>query len=118
MLFFTNNVVLCVMEILNFELQAVASYGYEVSRSHIDAHAADFPTASRFCQASFPYKDKFFWYDSFAHPHIPALASTHPHHKHIHPDIKHNRIPAPNISFTRPNLPVLIEEIERLLLRN
>jgi hypothetical protein len=30
-------------------------------------------------------------------------------------DIKHHRIPAPELSFTRPNLPVLIEEIERLL---
>lgn len=44
------------------------------------------------------------------------LASTHPHHKHIPPDIKHNRIPAPGLSFTRPNLPFLIEEIERDLL--
>jgi hypothetical protein len=51
-------------------------------------------------------------YDSFPHPHIPELASTHPHHKHIHPDIKHNRVPAPELSFTRPNLPFLIAEIE------
>lgn len=40
-----------------------------------------------------------------------SLASTHPHHKHIPPDIKHHRIPAPNLSFTIPNLPFLIEEI-------
>ena len=33
----------------------------------------------------------------------------------IRPDIKHNRIPAPEMSFTRPNLPVLIQEIESLL---
>jgi hypothetical protein len=38
---------------------------------------------------------------------------THPHHKHIPPNIKHHRIPAPDVSFTRPNLPFLIEEIER-----
>jgi len=31
-------------------------------------------------------------------------------------DIKHHRIPAPNLSFERPNLPFLIEEIERKLL--
>jgi len=31
------------------------------------------------------------------------------------PSIKHHRIPAPELSFTRPNLPVLIEEVERLL---
>ncbi|MEN8215749.1 MAG: hypothetical protein ABFS56_05115 [Pseudomonadota bacterium] len=36
-----------------------------------------------------------------------VLASTHPHHKHIPPDIKHNRIPAPILSFTHPNLPEL-----------
>lgn len=30
--------------------------------------------------------------------------------------IKHNRITAPGISFDQPNLPVLIEEIERDLL--
>jgi len=44
------------------------------------------------------------------------LASTHPHHKHIPPDIKHNRIPAPELSFTQPNLPFLMQEIiDRLL---
>ncbi|MCK4763951.1 MAG: hypothetical protein KAW12_17245 [Candidatus Aminicenantes bacterium] len=45
----------------------------------------------------------------------PTLAGTHPHHKHIPPDIKHHRIPAPNMSFDRSNLPVLIKEIEELL---
>lgn len=33
-----------------------------------------------------------------------------------HPDIKHHRIPAFNLSFTRPNLPFLIEEIEQEIL--
>lgn len=46
-----------------------------------------------------------------------ALASTHPHHKHIPPDIKHNRIPAPSLGFTQPNLPFLIQEIEQTLLQ-
>ena len=32
---------------------------------------------------------------------------------HVPPDIKHHRIPAPDLSFTRPNLPFLIEEIVR-----
>jgi hypothetical protein len=45
------------------------------------------------------------------------LASAHPHHKHVPPDIKRHRIPAPGLSFTRPNLPFLIEEIEREVLR-
>ncbi len=71
---------------------ALLSYGYEVFQS----------------------EDKLYWYDSQPHPHIPELASTHPHHKHIPPDIKHNRIPAPGLSFSAPNLPFLIREIERL----
>jgi hypothetical protein len=58
--------------------------------------------------------DKIAWYDAQPHPNNPALASTHPHHKHIPPDIKHNRIPAPNMSFTQPNLPALIAEIQNL----
>lgn len=57
--------------------------------------------------------EKLYWYDSQPHPNDPALASTHPHHKHIPPDIKHHRIPAPDLSFTQPNLPLLIEELER-----
>lgn len=44
-----------------------------------------------------------------------TFASTYPHHKHIHPDVRHHRIPAPNMSFTQPNLPTLIREIEKLL---
>ena len=58
--------------------------------------------------------EKLYWYDSQSHPDDPALAATHPHHKHVSPDIKHHRLPAPNLSFTQPNLPYLIEEIEHL----
>lgn len=58
---------------------------------------------------------KLYWYDSQPHPNEPTLQSTHPHHKHIPPDIKHHRIPAPSMSFTQPNLPVLIEEVEELI---
>jgi len=59
--------------------------------------------------------EKLYWYDSQPHPDDTALQSTHPHHKHIPPDIKHNRIPAPQMSFILPNLPFLITEIERLI---
>ncbi|MBI1879230.1 MAG: hypothetical protein HYR94_13595 [Chloroflexi bacterium] len=58
--------------------------------------------------------EKLYWYDSQPHPDDTTLASTHPHHKHVPPNIKHNRIPAPEMSFTQPNLPVLIQEIEVL----
>jgi hypothetical protein len=59
--------------------------------------------------------EKLYWYDSQPHPDDPALQDTHPHHKHIPPDPKHHRIPAPDMSFARPNLPVLIAEIEALI---
>ena len=48
------------------------------------------------------------------HPEDPSLASTYPHHKHIPPAIKRNRIPAPNLRFTGSNLVAIIEEIESL----
>ena len=43
-------------------------------------------------------------------PEISELSSTFPHHYHEPPDIKHNRKPAPGISFTEPNLPTLIAD--------
>jgi hypothetical protein len=60
-------------------------------------------------------KEKLYWYDSQPHPNDSTLQNSHPHHKHIPPDVKHNRIPAPEMSFTHPNLPVLIREAEKLL---
>ena len=55
--------------------------------------------------------DKLYWYDSQPHPNDPTLAGTHPHHKHLPPDIKHHRVPAPGLNFSQPNLPFLIAEI-------
>lgn len=55
--------------------------------------------------------EQLYWYDSQPHPSDPTLASTDPHHKHVPPNIKHNRIPAPNLSFSSPNVPILIYEI-------
>jgi hypothetical protein len=60
--------------------------------------------------------EKLYWYDSQPHPNDPTLANTDPHHKHIPPDIKHHRVPAPDLSFTAPNLPFLIHEIEAALI--
>ncbi|MGC1378007.1 MAG: DUF6516 family protein [Anaerolineales bacterium] len=59
--------------------------------------------------------EKLYWYDSQPHPNEPDLQSTHPHHKHILPDIKHHRIPASQMRFTQPNFPALIHEIEKLI---
>lgn len=55
--------------------------------------------------------EKLYWYDPQPHPDQPELASTHPHHKHVPPDIKHHRLPAPGLRFDAPNLPLLIQEI-------
>jgi hypothetical protein len=60
--------------------------------------------------------DKVYWYDSQSHPNDATLASTDPHHKHIPPNIKHHRVPAPGLSLDAPNLSFLITEIEAVLL--
>ena len=91
---FADDVVLDVWELIDFEAGRIRSYSYEIYRAG----------------------EKLAWYDPFEHPHIPELASTYPHHKHVLPDIKHNRIPALGISFEQPNLPTLIEEIVREVL--
>ncbi|MFB0535373.1 MAG: DUF6516 family protein [Anaerolineae bacterium] len=62
--------------------------------------------------------EKLYWYDSQPHPGDPMLASTDPHHKHVPPDVKHHRIPAPDMSFTPPNLTFLIREIKTALLQD
>ena len=62
--------------------------------------------------------EKLYWYDSQPHPADLSLASTYPHHKHIPPDIKHHRVPAPGLSFNQPNLPLLIDEIEHDVLNS
>jgi rhamnulokinase len=59
--------------------------------------------------------EKLYWYDPQPHPLDPSLASTHLHHKHSPPDIKHHRLPAPDLSFTQANLPFLVAEIEQIL---
>jgi hypothetical protein len=92
-LFFVDGFRLRMREELDFDEQIIASYGYEVYQG----------------------AEKLYWYDDFPHPNDPTLASTHPHHKHIPPNIKRNRIPAPGLSFTSPNLPQIIQEVESLL---
>jgi len=91
---FKKNIRLKVLQIVDFGRPEILRYSYTV----------------------FQEQEKLYWYDPQPHPHIPALASTHPHHKHIPPDLKHNRLPAPGLSFTEPNLPLLIQEIADNLL--
>lgn len=91
---FDQGITLRVLERIDFDAQSIDYYSYTVSQ-----------------QGKVRY-----WYDPQPHPEAPSLASTHPHHRHVLPDIKHNRVPAPDIHFDSPNLPFLIEEIERDLL--
>jgi hypothetical protein len=91
---FVGDIVLDVWELLDLDGGRILNYSYEVYRA----------------------AEKILWYDPFEHPHVPELAGTFPHHKHILPDITHNRVPALSISFEQPNLPFLIEEIEREIL--
>ena len=89
---FTDQIRLRIREELDFDEGLITAYGYEVYRQD----------------------ERVYWYDDFPHPNDPELATTFPHHKHIPPNIKQNRVPAPGISFEQPNLPFLIEEIEKI----
>ena len=91
---FEGEITLTVWEDLNFARGVIQGYSYAVNQPG----------------------ERLYWYDPQPHPNDPSLASTHPHHKHVHPNIKRNRIPAPGLSFSRANLPLLVEEIERELL--
>ena len=93
-IFFEHDIMLRVREALDFDEGFVQSYSYEVYQGD----------------------EKLYWYDSWPHPQIPELAATDPHHKHLPPDIKHNRVPASDLSFDQPNIPFLIREIEQSLL--
>ncbi|MEZ4560520.1 MAG: DUF6516 family protein, partial [Caldilineaceae bacterium] len=87
---FRNGLRLRMREELDFDDGLITAYGYEVYRG----------------------QEKLYWYDDFPHPHDTSLASTHPHHKHVPPNIKRNRIPAPGFSYTQPNLLQIVAEIE------
>lgn len=90
---FEADLVLEVSEELDFARQRLLTYFYAVTRAG----------------------ERLYWYDPQPHPTDPTPASTHPHHQHVPPDIKHHRVPAPGLSFTQPNLPFLIQEIEAIL---
>jgi len=94
-LFFDHEVRIVILERIVFDRLPliIDTYGYEVWQGD----------------------EKMYWYDPQPHPNEPSLQSTHPHHKHVPPDIKHNRIPAPGLSFSTPNLLLLIDEVETIL---
>lgn len=79
-IFFRTGHELRVSEVVDFAASEILDYGYEVWLAG----------------------EKLYWYDPQPHPNDPTLASTDPHHKHVPPDIKHHRIPAPGLRFDRP----------------
>jgi len=91
---FLEDIVLYVVEIIDFAAGVIETYSYTVKRG----------------------QEALYWYDPQPHPENAALAATFPHHKHVPPQIKRHRTPAPEVSFERPNLDFLVEEIERELL--
>jgi hypothetical protein len=91
---FNDDITLEVWEDLNFAKRSIQGYSYAINKGG----------------------QRLYWYDPQPHPNDPSLASTHPHHKHVPPEIKRHRVPAPGLSFDHPNMPFLIEEIERNLL--
>jgi hypothetical protein len=95
-LFFQNGLELRVFEYLDLTDGKLLSYSYTI----------------------FQGDERIRWYDPQPHPEISELAATFPHHRHELPDIKHNRKPAPDISFEIPNLPRLIEECIHLCADN
>jgi hypothetical protein len=79
-----------VWELVDFAARRIRSYSYEVYRG-----------------------EKICWYDHWEHPEIPDLASTFPHHRHILPNLRDHRVPAPGISFVSPNLDALLHDLRR-----
>jgi len=88
---FGQSLYLRVLEVVNFRQRRIERYGYELWKGN----------------------EELWWYDSWPHPDLPELRSTDPHHKHVPPDIKHHRVPAPGIGFSAPNLPLLMREVEQ-----
>lgn len=92
-LYFQNGLELRVFEVLDFVAACISDYSYTVLRG----------------------AERVRWYDPQPHPEVSELQRTFPHHRHEPPDVKHNRRPAPGISFTAPNLATLIADCIELM---
>jgi uncharacterized protein DUF6516 len=84
-----------IWELIDFAARRIRTYSYEV----------------------YLRNEKICWFDAWEHPEIPELAFTFPHHKHILPDLRNHRVPAPGISFEGSNLDVVLEDVRRNWLR-
>ena len=86
-----GNIRVEVWELIDFSAQKIRSYSYEIYRG----------------------PEKVGWYDAWPHPKIPALASTFPHHRHVPPGLRENRVPAPGLSFDTPNIDTVLTDVRR-----
>jgi len=86
---FANGLELRVAEFIDFMVGRIRDYSYTIYQG----------------------EEKIRWYDPQPHPENVELAATFPHHYHESPDIKHNRQPAPGLSFEVPNLPTLTADV-------
>jgi len=91
-IFFANGLRLRVREEIDFAAHLIISYGYDVYKGN----------------------ERLYWYDDFPHPDDSPLAATFPHHQHVPPNSKHNRLPVEFLSFDCPNLPSIVAEIESI----
>lgn len=91
-IFLQSGLELRILEVLDFKIGRIRQYSYTVFRGG----------------------ERVWWYDSQPHPENPDLFETFPHHRHEPPDIKHNRRPAPGISFSSSNVPVLLADCSAL----
>ena len=80
-----------VWELVDFAACRIRTYSYEIYREG----------------------EKICWYDAWEHPEIPELAATFPHHKHLPPNLRENRVPAAGVSFESPNLDIVLEDVRR-----
>jgi hypothetical protein len=86
-----NEIHIEVWELIDFAARRIRTYSYEIYRSG----------------------EKICWYDAWEHPEIPALATTFPHHRHLPPNLRDNRVAAPGISFQSPNLDIILKDVHR-----
>jgi len=86
-----TGIVVAVWELVDFAEQRIRTYSYEIYR----------------------HGEKIGWYDPWPHPENAALAATFPHHKHMPPDLRNNRVPAPGLGFAAPNLDAVLDDVSR-----
>lgn len=92
-LLFEHDMTLIVWELIDFRGGQICGYSYQLRQ-------ADTVVV---------------WYDALEHPTLDPAQPNYPHHKHVPPDIQHHMLPVSHMSFNKPNLPFLGEEVMRMV---